>query len=48
MLLAGIQIAPSQPMRVDDVVIVDGEWGRGEEITPTCVVVHIWDELKLI
>jgi small-conductance mechanosensitive channel len=47
-LLAGIQIAFSQPIRLDDVVIVDGQWGRVEEITLTYVVVKIWDERRLI
>jgi len=47
-LLAGIQIAFSQPIRLDDVVIVEGEWGRIEEITLTYVVVKIWDERRLV
>ena len=47
-LIAGIQIALSQPIRVDDVVIVEGEWGRIEEITTTFVVVKIWDERRLV
>lgn len=47
-LLAGIQIALTQPIRVDDVVIVDGEWGRIEEITLTYVVVKIWDQRRLV
>lgn len=46
--IAGIQIALSQPIRIDDVVIVEGEWGRIEEITGTYVVVAIWDERRLI
>lgn len=46
--LAGIQIAITQPIRLDDVVIVEGEWGRIEEITLTYVVVKIWDERRLI
>ncbi|MFZ0490257.1 MAG: mechanosensitive ion channel domain-containing protein, partial [Salegentibacter sp.] len=45
---AGIQIALTQPIRVDDVVIVDGEWGRIEEITLTYVVVKIWDQRRLV
>jgi small-conductance mechanosensitive channel len=48
MILAGIQIAITQPIRIDDVVIVEGEWGRIEEITLTYVVVKIWDERRLI
>ena len=47
-LVAGIQIALTQPIRVDDVVIVEGEWGRIEEITLTYVVVKIWDQRRLI
>lgn len=47
-LLAGIQIALTQPIRIDDVVIVEGEWGRIEEITLTYVVVVIWDWRRLV
>lgn len=47
-LLAGFQIAFTQPIRIDDVVIVEGEWGRIEEITLTYVVVSIWDQRRLI
>lgn len=47
-LLAGIQIALTQPIRLDDVVIVEGEWGRIEEITLTYVVVNIWDQRRLV
>ncbi|MBA4111057.1 MAG: mechanosensitive ion channel protein MscS [Leptothrix sp. (in: Bacteria)] len=47
-LMAGLQIAFSQPIRLDDVVIVEGEWGRVEEINSTYVVVKIWDERRLI
>lgn len=46
--IAGIQIGLTQPIRLDDVVIVEGEWGRIEEITGTYVVVAIWDERRLI
>lgn len=48
MILSGIQIAITQPIRLDDVVIVENEWGRIEEITLTYVVVKIWDERRLI
>lgn len=48
MFLAGIQIAITQPIRLDDIVIVEGEWGRIEEITLTYVVVKIWDERRLM
>jgi small-conductance mechanosensitive channel len=47
-LLAGFQIALTQPIRLDDVVIVEGEWGRIEEITLTYVVVRIWDLRRLV
>jgi len=47
-LLVGIQIAITQPIRVDDVVIVENEWGQIEEITSTYVVVRIWDLRRLI
>ena len=47
-LIAGLQIAFTQPLRLDDVVIVEGEWGRIEEITLTYVVVKIWDLRRLI
>ncbi|MFP5230217.1 MAG: mechanosensitive ion channel family protein [Acidobacteriota bacterium] len=47
-LLAGMQIALTEPIRLDDVVIVDGQWGRIEEITTTYVVVAIWDQRRLI
>ena len=46
--LAGFQIALTQPIRLDDVVIVEGEWGRIEEITLTFVVVKIWDLRRLV
>jgi small-conductance mechanosensitive channel len=46
--IAGLQIAFTQPIRVDDVVIVENEWGRIEEITLTYVVVRIWDLRRLI
>ena len=47
-LLAGIQIAFTQPIRLDDVVIVEGEWGVIEEINLTYVVVKIWDKRRLV
>jgi len=47
-LFAGFQLAMTQPIRLDDVVIVEGEWGRIEEITLTYVVVSIWDERRLV
>ncbi len=47
-LIAGVQIAMTQPIRIEDVVIVEGEWGRVEEITATYVVIRIWDLRRLI
>ena len=47
-LLAGFQIAITQPIRIDDVVIVEGEWGQVEDITLTYVVVRIWDLRRLV
>jgi small-conductance mechanosensitive channel len=47
-LLAGIQIAVAQPIRIDDAVIVEGEFGRVEEINLTYAVIKIWDERRLI
>ena len=47
-LLAGFQIAVTQPIRIDDVVIVEGEWGQVEDITLTYVVVRIWDLRRLV
>jgi hypothetical protein len=47
-LLVGLQIAITQPMRIDDVVIVEDEWGRIEEITSTYAVVRLWDLRRLI
>jgi small-conductance mechanosensitive channel len=47
-LISGLQIALTQPLSIDDVVIVENEWGRIEEITATYVVIKIWDERRLI
>lgn len=47
-LLAGIQIAFTQPIKIEDVVIVENEWGRIEEINLTYVVVKLWDLRRLI
>jgi small-conductance mechanosensitive channel len=47
-LLAGVQVALTQPIRLDDVVIVEGEWGWIEEITTTFVVVRVWDLRRLV
>jgi len=47
-LIAGIQIAITQPISIDDVVVVENETGRIEEITLTYVVVQLWDQRRLI
>ena len=47
-LLAGFQIAFTQPFRIDDELLVEGEFGRVEEITLTYVVLHIWDDRRLV
>ncbi|WP_100366103.1 mechanosensitive ion channel family protein [Diaminobutyricimonas aerilata] len=47
-MFAGVQLAFSDAIRVDDVVVVEGEWGTIEEITLTYVVVHIWDDRRLV
>ena len=47
-LLAGIQIAMTQPIRIDDALIVEGEWGTVEEITSTYVVVKLWDWRRMV
>jgi small-conductance mechanosensitive channel len=47
-LIAGIQIAVTQPIRIEDAVVVEGEWGWIEEIAATYVVVRIWDWRRLI
>lgn len=47
-LIAGIQLAVTQPIRLDDAVIVEGEWGNVEEITATYVVVRLWDWRRMV
>lgn len=47
-LIAGFQLAVTQPIRIDDAVIVEGEWGNVEEITSTYVVIRVWDRRRLI
>lgn len=47
-IFAGIQLALAQPIRIDDVVIVEGEWGWIEEIRMTFVVVRVWDRRRLV
>jgi small-conductance mechanosensitive channel len=47
-LIAGVQLAFSEPIRIDDVVIIAGEWGRIEDIRLTYVVVRVWDERRLV
>ncbi|WP_227770277.1 mechanosensitive ion channel family protein [Sphingomonas sp. IC4-52] len=47
-LIAGVQLAFTEPIRIDDVLIIEGEWGKVEEIRLTYVVVALWDERRLI
>ena len=47
-IIAGLQIALTNPMKIDDVVVVDGEYGQIEEISLTYVVVRAWDQRRLI
>ena len=47
-VIAGLQLAFSDEIRIDDVVVIDGEWGWIEELTLTYVVVHLWDERRLV
>ncbi|HEY5380203.1 MAG TPA: mechanosensitive ion channel domain-containing protein [Pseudolabrys sp.] len=47
-LFAGVQLAMTQPIRIDDAVIVENEWGTIEEITSTYVVVPLWDWRRMI
>lgn len=47
-VVAGLQLAFSDAVRLDDVVVVEGEWGRIEELTLSYVVVHIWDDRRLV
>jgi small-conductance mechanosensitive channel len=48
LLIAGVQLALTEPIRLDDVVIVEGEWGRIEDINATHVAIRIWDDRRLI
>ncbi len=47
-VFAGIQIAITQPLRIDDAVVVENEWGWVEEITLTYIVVRLWDKRRLV
>jgi len=47
-IMAGLQIALTQPIRIDDAVVVEGEWGNVEEINSTYVVIRIWDLRRLV
>ena len=47
-LIAGMQIAMTQPIRIDDAVVVENEWGWIEEITATYVVIKLWDWRRMI
>jgi small-conductance mechanosensitive channel len=47
-VIAGMQMAFTEPIRIDDVVIIDNEWGRIEDIRLTYVVVRLWDDRRLV
>lgn len=47
-VFAGLQLAFTDALRIDDVVVVEDEWGRVEELTLTYVVLHLWDERRLV
>jgi small-conductance mechanosensitive channel len=47
-LIAGLQLALSQPIRIDDVVIVEGEYGHIEQISATFVIVRLWDQRRMV
>jgi small-conductance mechanosensitive channel len=47
-IFAGIQLAVTQPIRIDDALLVEGEWGNVEEITSTYVVMRLWDWRRMI
>ncbi|MGI8699023.1 MAG: mechanosensitive ion channel family protein [Mycobacteriales bacterium] len=47
-VFAGLQLAFTDHLRIDDAVVVEGEWGRIEELTLTYVVVHLWDDRRLV
>lgn len=47
-LIAGVQLAFTEPIRIDDVVVIEGHWSRVEEVTLTYIVVRIWDERRLV
>ncbi|MBU8545264.1 mechanosensitive ion channel family protein [Roseomonas sp. ROY-5-3] len=47
-LVAGIQLAVTQPIRLEDAVIVEGEWGNVEEVTATYVVIRLWDWRRMV
>src|SRR5580692_3938789 len=47
-LIAGIQVALTQPIRIEDAIVLEGEWGWVEEINTTYIVVRLWDLRRLI
>jgi small-conductance mechanosensitive channel len=47
-LFAGIQLAFTEPIRLDDVVVVNGEWGKIEEIRSTYVIIQLWDMRRMV
>ncbi len=48
LVIAGLQVAITQPIKIDDVLIIDKEWGRVEEISLTYVILRIWDLRRLV
>jgi len=47
-MFAGVQLVFSNALRVDDVIVAEGEWGRVEEVTLSYVVLHLWDDRRLV
>jgi len=47
-LIAGVQIALTQPIRIEDAVVVEGEWGWVEEIGTTYVIIRLWDLRRMV
>ncbi len=47
-MIAGVQLAVTQPIRIEDALLIENEWGNVEEITSTYVVIRLWDLRRLI
>lgn len=47
-IIAGIQLSLTQPLRIGDVIMTEGEWGTVEELTLTYVVVRVWDQRRMV